>query len=206
MKTCAIFIFIFMWMQGTAQMKEPNYYYNKRVHLGVKGGVNLTKFNGKGWNQELKYGFHAGGFIQLKLAGRFSVQGELLFSQMIADTATDFSEVMDFIRFSETRQTIRFNYMDIPLILNIGVDQIHAIKLQLGLQYGLLMNKSQTVLQNGKQIFKNGGLSALGGIQIQLGPVNLGGRYLLGLDNLNNVTNKANWKSQNIQISAGFTL
>jgi hypothetical protein len=206
MKICSILFFIFISLQTTAQKKEPNYYYNKRIHLGVKGGVNLTKFDGKGWNRELKYGFHAGGFIQLKLAGRFSVQGEVLFSQMIADTATDFSEVMDFIRFSETRETIRFNYMDIPLVLNIGIDQIHAVRLQLGLQYGLLMNKSQTILENGKQILKNGQLSALGGIQIQLGPVNLGGRYLLGLGNLNNVTNKTAWKSQNIQISVGFTI
>jgi hypothetical protein len=206
MKYILAIVFLILTQLGVAQKKDRNYYYNKRVHVGFKGGANIIKFDGKGWNDGLKYGFHAGGFVQLKLTGRFSLQGELQFSQIVADTAKDFTDVVDFIRFSETRETLKLNYLDIPIVLNIGIGPIHAVKLQLGVQYGILMNKSITLLENGKNALKNGQLSALGGIMFQFGPVNLTGRYLISLDNLNNVTNKAYWKTQVGQISIGITI
>jgi hypothetical protein len=189
-----------------SQKKEKFNYYNKRIHIGIKGGANLIKLDGKGWESGMKYGFHTGAFVQLKLTGRFSLQGEVIFSQLIADTARDLSEVFDYIRFSENRAQIKLNYLDIPIMLNFGIDEIRAIKLQAGIQYGLLLNPTETVLQNGKNAFKSGYFSLLGGFLWQLGPVNFGGRYLIGLDNINNVSNKNQWKSQIGQIYIGVTI
>lgn len=209
MKTIVLVFLVVMFsnLELLSQQKKESFnYYNKRIHFGVKGGANLVKLDGKGWKSGMQYGFHAGAFVQLKLTGRFSIQGEALFSQLIADTAKDLSEVFDYIRFSENRAQIKLNYLDIPIILNFGIDEIRAIKLQAGIQYGLLLNKSQTLLENGKNAFSSGSLSVLGGFMWQVGPVNFGGRYLIGLDNINNVSNKNKWKSQVGQIFVGITI
>jgi hypothetical protein len=210
-KHCMKKIFVLaLFISGAAvalaqKKREPNYFYNKRIHIGAKAGANMTKIDGRGFRDGFSYGFHAGGFVQVKLAGPFSIQGEVLFSQMVADTARDLSEVVDYIRFSETRSQLRLSYLDIPVMLNIGVGPARALKLQAGVQYGLLMNKSQTLLQNGQNAFKSGQFSAIGGVMIQLAAIHLGGRYTVGLDNLNNVTNVSRWKSQTGQFFVGVT-
>jgi hypothetical protein len=206
MKIVLIFIYSSIFVTLHAQKKNDNTYYNRRFHIGIKGGANLIKFDGKGWKDGMKYGFHAGGFLQLKLTNKIALQGEVLYSQIIADTAQDFSDVFDFIRFSESRATIKFNYIDIPLMVSIGIGEINPLKLQLGVQYGMLTNANKTVLQNGNNAFKTGQLSLLGGLLFQVGPINLTGRYLIALDNINNVNDAKKWKSQIGQISFGFTL
>jgi Outer membrane protein beta-barrel domain len=206
MRTIIILLYSAFFITANAQKKNDNTYYNRRFHIGIKGGANLIKFDGKGWNNGMKYGFHAGGFLQLKLTNKISLQGEVLYSQIIADTAQEFSDVFDFIRFSESRATIKFDYIDVPIILNIGIGEINPLKLQLGIQYGILTNASSTVLQNGNNAFKSGQLSLLGGLLFQVGPINLTGRYLIGLDNINNVNDAKKWKRQIGQISVGFTL
>jgi hypothetical protein len=201
-----IIVLIFCFLLNDLQAQKKGGYYGKPVHIGIKGGANLIKLDGKGWDAGMKYGFHAGGLVQLKLIGRFSLQTEVLFSQLRADTARDLSEVVDFIRFSESRAEIKLNYLDIPIMLNIAIDELKAIKLQMGFQYGILLNSSQTLLENGKNAFKSGAFSVLGGFMWQLPGVHFGGRYLIGLDNLNNATNNARWKSQTGQIFIGLTI
>jgi hypothetical protein len=194
-------------LPATAQRKKNfDNYYNRRVHVGLKGGANMVKLDGRGFDEGFRYGFHGGAFVQLKLVDRISLQGELLFSQIQADTAASLSEMVDFIRFSENWSKLKLNYLDIPLIVNIGLGQLRAIKLQGGVQYGLLLNKNQTLLQNGQNAFKSGQFSVLGGFMWQLPVINIGARYVVGLDNLNNVTNKTSWKSQTGQVYIGFTL
>jgi hypothetical protein len=204
-KLMAAGLLVLVFQGAFAQKKERNTYYNRRFHFGGKVGANMTRIDGRGFKDGFLYGFHAGAFLQVKLAGGVSLQGELLFSQMVADTARDLSEVVDYIRFSESRSRLRLNYLDIPLMLNVGIGPLKAVKLQGGVQYGLLLNKNQTLLQNGQNAFKSGQFSALGGITIQLAMVHLGGRYVIGLDNLNDVTNNSSWKSQAGQIFFGIT-
>ena len=62
------------------------------------------------------------------------------------------------------------------------------------------MNKDNTVLQNGKQAFKNGDFSMLAGIQLNISKVRLYGRYAIGLSELNDIDNQDKWKSQTIQL------
>lgn len=206
MKALAAVLALFISITSFSQKDKHASYYNRRIHIGGKVGANMTKIDGRGFDDGFRYGFHAGGHIQIKLVGGLSLQGEVLFSQMVADTARDLSEVVDFIRFSESRKTLRLNYLDIPLMLNIGVGELKALKFQLGVQYGLLLNKSETLLENGQNAFKSGQFSALGGVQLQLPFFIIGGRYLVGLNNLNDVTDNAKWKSQTGQVFIGFTL
>ena len=50
--------------------------------IGVKGGANITKIDGRSFSDEFKYGYHLGGFATIGLGGRFALQPEVLLNQV----------------------------------------------------------------------------------------------------------------------------
>ena len=38
-----------------------------QFHLGVKAGANITKVDGKSFKDEFRYGYHLGGFAEIRL-------------------------------------------------------------------------------------------------------------------------------------------
>ena len=68
------------------------------------------------------------------------------------------------------------------------------------------MNKDKTFIANGKDAFKTGDFSMLGGIQLNITKIRVYARYSVGLSNLNDIDDKEKWKSQSVQLGVGFTL
>jgi hypothetical protein len=99
---------------------------------------------------------------------------------------------------------VTLNYLSIPVLLNVSPSRL--ITFQAGPQFGVLINKDQNLLQNGKSAFKSGDLSMLGGLQLNLGGFKVGGRYTVGLTNINDIDNQEKWKNQGFQLYAGFRL
>ena len=52
-----------------------------QFHIGIKGGANVSKIEGKSFKDEFRYGYHLGGFAEIGLGGKFGVQPEVLFNQ-----------------------------------------------------------------------------------------------------------------------------
>jgi hypothetical protein len=46
----------------------------------------------------------------------------------------------------------------------------------------------------------------LGGIQLKAGIFRINGRYFIGLNDINDLTNDSRWKNQGFQLSVGMTL
>ena len=78
--------------------------------------------------------------------------------------------------------------------------------LQAGPQVGVLLNKDESLLNNGKNAFKTGDFSLLGGVQLNFGGVKVGGRYVVGLNNINDLDDREEWKNQGFQLSLGLAL
>ena len=78
--------------------------------------------------------------------------------------------------------------------------------LQVGPQFGILMDQNKKLLQNGQDAFKSGDFSMLGGIQLKLLKFRIYGRYAIGLSDINNISNSDKWKSQSIQLGVGISL
>ena len=38
-----------------------------QFHIGAKAGANITKIEGQSFKDEFKYGYHVGGFAEIKL-------------------------------------------------------------------------------------------------------------------------------------------
>ena len=172
--------------------------YSQGLTFGIKGGASINKLTGKSFKEEFSFGYHVGAFATLGLGGKLSLQPEVLLNQINVDTASNFNSVYHF------KNNVQLKYLTIPILLNIGLSNLFA--LQVGPQFGILVDKNNNALQNGQQAFKNGDFSMLGGVQLKLLKFRVYGRYAIGLDNISNITNSDKWKSQSIQLGVGIAL
>ena len=176
-----------------------------QFHLGVKAGANVTKIQGKSFKDEFRYGYHLGGFAEVRLNNKFVLQPEVLFNQYSTTVDSNFKNIYQNAVASSDQRNIKLNYLSIPILLNYKLIG-NLISLQAGPQFGVLINKNKTLLQNGSDAFKHGDFSMLAGAQVKVGPLRFSGRYVIGLNNINDIDNQDQWKSQGFQLSVGVAL
>jgi len=189
-------LFLALVLLGHASMAQ--------LKLGVKAGTNISKIDGKSFKEEFGYGYLLGGYVNVGLGGKLSVQPEVLFIQGQSKVDNQFSTIYQNAFADASSGTVKLNYLAVPIVLDYRLGKV--LSLQAGPQFGILMNKDKNLLQNGKAAFDNGDLSLLGGAAIHLGKLNVTGRYGVGLNNLNDIDDKDKWKSQSIQLTLGLTL
>lgn len=184
---------------ATAQKdKDKSYGYG----LGVKVGTNINKIGGKSFKDQFTYGYSAGVFGDIKLNNQWSLQPEVLFNQVSADTSNQFRDL--YALSIDKISKIKLNYLTIPVLVNYHLSK--GIALQFGPQVGILVNQNKDLLENGKEAFKNGDFSVLGGLQIKFSSIRVYGRYTIGLSNLNDIDNQDKWKNQTIQLGIGLSI
>lgn len=171
-------------------------------HAGLKGGVNMFKIDGRSFKQEFKYGYNAGVFAEINFSKKVGIQPEVLWNQSQTRTTTQFHNMYN-DGISELKD-VKLNYLSIPVLLNYSPSRL--LTLQAGPQFGILINKDEKLLDNGEQAFKSGDLSMLGGVQLNLGSAKIGGRYVVGLMNINDIDNRDKWTNQGFQLYLGFRL
>lgn len=182
----------------------------KFIRFGAKAGANLGKIDGTGYDKSFKLGWHLGGFAQINLAKGFGIQPEVIFSTSKAEVknTSDFQLNNELQTVKDTKP--KLDYLSIPILANIDLGS-PRFKLQLGPQFSILTSKKNNVFQDGKQAFKSGDFSAVGGLWLQLPIVNISARYVIGLSNVSVVTASSavspdKWKNQAIQLGVGITL
>ena len=175
-----------------------------QFHLGVKGGVNITKVNGQAFRDEFRYGYHFGGFAELGLGGKLGIQPEVLWSQYQTRVDSSFSNVYQNSLKISNYKDVKLNYLIIPILLNYKLGSL--LSLQAGPQFGVLLDQSKNLVQNGQAAFKNGDFSMVGGAQIHISKIRLQGRYFVGLNNISDISDKNKWNNQGFQLSLGLAL
>jgi hypothetical protein len=191
---------------GFSQKKfDPNADRENFFRIGAKAGVNINKITGQSYKEGFNYNYLLGGFMQFNFSKTFGLQPEINFVQSSSEFSDDASDVYEDLFKIGSQRKAKLNYLKVPLLLNINVGPSKRVKLQLGPQIGGLLNQSFDSLKENRDIFKKGDWSAVGGLWIQLPFVNIGGRYEIGLTNLNDIDNSEKWKSQAFTIFAGFT-
>ncbi|QJB35743.1 PorT family protein [Chitinophaga oryzae] len=179
----------------------------KLLRFGIKGGANLGKLDGSGFQDGFKLGYHLGGFAQLNLAKGFGVQGEVIFSSTKTETTDKFSDIYEGVSTSDNRKKVNLNYLSIPLLANIDLGT-PRLKLQVGPQFGAMVS-DRKVFGAANTAFKGGEISGVAGLWLQLPIVNVSARYIIGFNDvkgIESVTNTSNWKNQSIQLGVGVTL
>ena len=169
------------------------------LQVGLKAGTNITKVEGKSFQEEFKFGYTAGAFLMVRVGDKWHLQPEIQFNQYNTQTASNFNEIYDG---GTNLKDVRLQYLSIPLLLDYS--SVKFFTLQGGVQYGILMQKDSDLLENGKNAFRSGDFSLLGGVQLNIANCKINGRYVLGLTNINDIDNRDKWKNQGFQVTVGF--
>jgi hypothetical protein len=189
-------LFLAFFLIAKASMAQFNF--------GVKAGTNISKIDGKSFKNEFNYGYLLGGFAEIGLGGKLGFQTEVLLNQYQTKVDSSFKSIYNNAFKNAESGDVKLNYLSIPVLLNYKLGS--ALSLQAGPQFGILMNKDKNLLENGKSAFNDGDLSLLGGLQLKISKLRLAGRYGIGLNNINDISNSEKWKSQAIQLSLGLSL
>jgi len=171
------------------------------LHFGIKAGANLFKVDGESFSEEFQFGYMAGAFAQVYVNSKWGIQPELNFNQTNYHTGSNFSAVVpDGVNDVKGK----LNWLTIPVLLSYR--PIPILSLLAGPQYGILLNQDEHLINNAGDAFKKGDIAAVAGAQLNLGPVMAGARYVVGLTNLNDVTNQSTWRNEGWQLYAGFRI
>lgn len=170
------------------------------LKFGIKAGADINKINGRAFSDEFSYGYQAGVFSEIGITKKFGIQPEIIFSQVNIDTASGIKDVLGF----ENLKSAKLSYFKIPLLLSYAPNSV--VRLQVGPQYGILVDKQKSISENGKNLFENGDLSMVAGMQLNISKIRLYGRYAVGLNNINDTGSPDKWKSQSFQVGLGLTL
>lgn len=182
--------------------------------IGLKGGLNLNKVQGFGWKNNYATDPHGGFFMHLN-KHRLGFQIEAVWSQSHIITDSSFTglyhQYLQNADDSVNAESFRFSTISIPILLNIKLTQ--WLWIQAGPQFNAHVSVADKnhIIKSGLDIINKQSYSAVGGVWVQLGGnspalrVNLGARYVAGLDNLNSLSTTHIWKSQMIQIHLGIS-
>ena len=166
-----------------------------QFHIGGKVGVNMGKIDGQSFKDGFNSGFQAGAFAEIDFTKSIGIQPELLFNQTntkVSNTVVNFTP----------GETIHLNYLSVPVLLRLNASKL--LTFHVGPQFSVLMNNHKTVGGNAVDAFKDGDLAAVLGAQLNLGSLKVYGRYNIGLQNINDVTNSDKWKTQSISLGIGL--
>jgi hypothetical protein len=186
-------IFIFLMMISFSV-------FSQGFELGIKGGADVQQISGVSFNEEFAYGYHLGAYTEIKLNKTFSVQPELYYSAAVMNKANSFDPVYT----SVDPKKIKFGYINIPLLFNIKLSD--KVKLQAGPRYGILNNTNLSVSANTQKALKSGDFSLVSGLQFNFSKIRVYARYQIGLTDMNQISDKENWKSQSIHIGIGLKI
>ena len=169
------------------------------VHLGVKGGANIFKVDGQGYSDGFHFGYNVGAFAELNFTNSWGIQPELLWNQTNYRTGTQFNSI-----YPDGLNDVKgkLNYLSIPVLLSYR--PVKLISLQAGPQFGILINQDKNLVNNGKDAFKKGDFSMVGGVQLNIANLVVGGRYVIGLTDIKDLPEGEKWKNQGFQVYAGF--
>jgi len=172
------------------------------IKIGVKGGATLYKIDGKSFQDEFQWGYHVGGVAELMWSKNWGIQPEVLFNQSNPQTGYDFDTLYQSVN-PGTLKNVKLNYLSIPVLLTWRPSPL--ISFQAGPNFSILMSEEKSLLEDGANAFKNGSVSILGGVQLNILSFRIYGRYGVGLTNLNNIEeNEDKWKSRGGQIGVAL--
>lgn len=170
--------------------------------LGIKAGALGTKIDGESFQSGYKLSYQGGAFAEFDLLHKIGIQPELLFSQTSSQTHSGTTGLSTLTSGLSANSNYNLQYLTIPVLLRYNFAKFFT--LNLGPQYGILLNNNQDLVTNGKAAFKSGDFSLVGGLQLHLSSLRVYARYVIGLSNISDAQNSENWKNQQVEVGVGL--
>lgn len=180
--------------------------------IGIKGGLNFPGMDALGEDPtqvtasavDKSSGFHLGFFARVRLA-KIGIQPEVLYSF----TSIEFG-ARDLLTATDYNVEQKLGYLTVPIILKWYT--VAGINLQAGPQFGFILDGDQTSDITGAKTttqIKDGlngtdiGLNLGAGIDLPFG-LDIHGRYILGITDVNDVPGTEASRNSMFQVSLGY--
>ncbi len=190
MKKITVFVIAFCFATNVTKAQ--------RFNIGIKAGANASKISGKSFSDEFKLSYQAGVFMEIDFNKKWGIQPEVLFSQSQGSVANSGTILIN----PNSNSNYSLNYLNIPILLRYKIGKV--LVLNAGPQYSILLNNDNSLFANGQNAFKSGDFAMVGGLQLNFDFLRIYARYNIGLNNVNDLNNSENWKSQQIQAGIGL--
>lgn len=174
------------------------------LHVGAKIGANLGKIDGSSFKDQYNIGYLFGAYVDLGIGKNWGIEPELIFSQASATIDSGWKAIYEDAPESVFGSKAHFNYLSVPILLNINAGKL--LTFQVGPQFSILLNKDEKLTTNVGNAVKSGDLAAILGARVNLGALNIYGRYNIGLNNINDIGEEQKWKNQAIQLGIGLRI
>ena len=189
-----IILFATILISFTANAQE-------KFGIGIKVGQNFSSVNSVAVDRHAA-SYHGGITAQIGLTEKISLVPELLLSQTKLSTNPSIIDVLGDNNLKP--ETYHLNYFMVPLL--VQVKPFSGLLLQAGPQYGILIDQKKDGIENAQLAFKQGEFSFVGGAKVNLGGFFVYGRYVVGLQNINDLQDQAKWKTTQWQLGLGMNL
>lgn len=162
------------------------------VKFGLKGGLNVSNFSGdtEGLDFKSRFGFNAGGFVEIKFSEKFALQPEILYSTQGAKV-DNFNLEVDDIGTVNADASFNFAYINVPVMFKYFAAE--KFSLEAGPQIGFLVSAEIKTKVDGygssKVDIKDNFESIDFGLNLGAGydfteNLSVGARYNIGLANI----------------------
>jgi hypothetical protein len=172
-----------------------------KLGLGIKVGQNFTSVNSVAVDRHAA-SYHGGITAQIGLTEKISLVPEVLLSQTKLSTNPSIGDLLG--NNNLRPETYHLNYLMLPLL--VQVKPFPTLLLQAGPQYGILLDQKKDGIENAQLAFNEGEFSFVGGAKLNLGGFFVYGRYVVGLQNINELQDQTKWKTTQWQLGLGMNL
>ena len=173
----------------------------EKFAMGIKIGQNFSSVNDVAVDHNTA-SYHAGVTTFFKVTDKIGIAPEIILSQTKLETTPPVTSLMG--NGSLQPETYHLNYLSIPLLCEFK--PIQKFSIQAGPQYSILLDQKKDGVGNASMAFKNGEFAFVGGAKFDLGGFFLYGRYVVGLQNINELQDQTKWRTTQWQLGVGMKL
>ena len=172
-----------------------------KLNIGIKIGQNFSNVNNVAVDRNTA-SYHAGATLHFGITEKLGLSPEIVLSQTKLETNVAIADVLS-NRLLQP-ETYHLNYLSIPVLLEYK--PIGSLALQMGPQYSILIDQKKDGVGNAAMAFKSGEFAMVGGAKFDLGGFFVYGRYIVGLQNINEIQDQTKWKTTQWQLGVGMSL
>jgi hypothetical protein len=144
--------------------------------------------------------------MQFNFSRKFGVQPELGYNPVTAEQSKDYTVIWDEITSGGEHLKVHLNYLKFGTMINYNLCATTTwLKLQVGPQWGILLNEKIDSLKTSQNVFEKTDFGLAGGLMVTLLGWHFGIRYEHGLSNINAIDDSDKWKNQSFQVFLGLT-
>jgi hypothetical protein len=172
-----------------------------KFSLGIKVGQNFSNVNSVAVDHNTA-SYHGGVSLRFGINEKMGIAPEILLSQTKLETNPSIVDVLGNNNLQP--ETYHLNYLSIPILFEFK--PVNSFAIQAGPQYSILLDQKKDGIGNATMAFKSGEFAFVGGAKLDLGGFFLYGRYIVGLQNINELQDQTKWKTTQWQLGVGMSL